>query len=89
MKILKCKELTIGLFDLNVFLKKHNLWVGDKFGVSWKIGKRRKLRSYRIDDFEHWNDDEGYTDRFELTLKKGDTIIKLDALHGPWELTFK
>jgi hypothetical protein len=48
MKILTAKGNCVGWYELEGFVRKHNLGSGDKFGISWKVGKKRKLRRYRF-----------------------------------------
>jgi len=46
------------MYDLSYALNHKDVTVGDKFGISWKVGKRRKLRSYRLLRFEHHDCDQ-------------------------------
>ena len=46
------------MYDLADQLNQKGIVVGDKFGLSWKVGKRRKLRSYRLLRHEYHDCDQ-------------------------------
>jgi hypothetical protein len=81
MKIYRAKDTTIYLCDLSQWILNHTETYGKRIGISWKIGKRRKLRSYSI----NWNTWEcdccGAITSIELT-KNGKTF-KMDNHFGP------
>lgn len=51
MKIFKAKDTTLNLWDFEQWLFNRNDVYEKRIGISWKIGKRRKLRSYKV----RWN----------------------------------
>lgn len=55
MKIFKAKDTQTNIWELSGWLLDKNIRVGDKFGISWKKGKRRKIRSYHL--FRHAAED--------------------------------
>ena len=48
MKIIKVKDKQVALYDLVDRINQKDIKVGDKFGIAWKVGKRYRLRSYRL-----------------------------------------
>lgn len=67
MKILRVKDSTLFLSDLRNWLGDKSIVTGEKFAISWKVGKRRKLRSYRLLDHSGWECDCcGWITRIEL-----------------------
>jgi hypothetical protein len=82
MKILKVKDTTVYLYDLVQFFLNKGVNEGDRFGVSWKIGKKHKLKSYTVVTWDSWKcDDCGNIS--EVELKKGDKTVKMDNHFGP------
>lgn len=77
MNILRVKDTTVFGYDLCQFLLNKNIDEGDRFGISWKLGKRRKLRSYHLDHFRFWQC-ESCGNIVEINLKKGDKIFHMD-----------
>ncbi len=80
MKIFKNKSTTLHMWDFEQWLFNRPLVNGTRIGVSWKIGKRRKLRSYKV----NWQG--GYCDSCghftEITLTKGDKSVTMDNHRG-------
>lgn len=86
MNIFKTRDNTLTLWDLTQWLNNHSDVYGNRIGISWKIGKRRKLRTYRI-SWEIWECDCcGKITSVELT-KAGKTF-KLDNHFGPSSMSF-
>ncbi len=87
MKIFKAKSNTIQLWDIREWIDKHPDAYKKKIGISWKIGKRRKLRSYSI----VWNSWEcdccGRITSVELT--KGTKTFHMDNHFGPWSMAIR
>lgn len=48
MKIIRVSDTSIGMWELVTKLNDKNINNGDLFGISWKKGKSRKLKSYRL-----------------------------------------
>lgn len=48
MKIFKVKDTVLRLWDLNQWISAHPEVNEQRIGISWKKGKNRKLRTYRI-----------------------------------------
>lgn len=48
MKILRLKGEILDIYGFQQWLLKNNLGNDDKIGISWKIKKKRKLRTYRV-----------------------------------------
>ncbi len=88
MKIFRSKSDSITAYELAPLVMKHSLQEGDRFGISWKRGKRRKLRSYHLGSFEipRW-DDIDYTDPYFDIYFRGKKIT-LDFVIGTPALTF-
>jgi hypothetical protein len=81
MNIYKVKE-DVWLYDLNQWLLKKNIGEGQRFGISWKVKKRRKLKAYTLLHHRHWVcDDCGSIS--EVELKRGNKIISIDNHFGP------
>lgn len=71
MKILRAKSQIVSKWDLECFFRKKGIGTGDRFGVSWKVGKRRKLKSYEISFFHYpIGDDADYGDSTDITIWK-------------------
>lgn len=72
MKIFKTKDTTLELWRLIDWISNKDVF-GKRIGISWKKGKKRKLRSYLI----NWNiwecDCCGHVTSVELT-KNGKTF---------------
>lgn len=87
MKIFRTRDDTLSLWDLTQWLLKNgNDVYGQKIGISWKIGKRRKLRSYRI-SWEIWECDCcGKITSVEL--RRGERKFRLDNHFGPGTMGF-
>ena len=81
MKILKLKDTTLDLRVLEEFVIKHNLSQGNKIGISVKVGKKRKLRSYTIDHCCFWFCDTCGAIT-EISLRKGTVVFKMDNHFG-------
>jgi hypothetical protein len=88
MKIFKSKEPIVYVWDLNRWFTEKNISEGTKFGISWKIGKKRKLRSYTITYHRFW-ETETWGDDIEITLKKGDDTFKMDNSWGINQISFQ
>ena len=90
MKIIKVSDTSTNVWDLNRALEAKGIQVGDKFGISWKVSKRRKLRSYRLT--EHTTaglrgDDADYAPNWiDIRLNKGGNykIISDDIFRTPY-----
>jgi len=81
MKIFKAKDTTLQLLDLKEWLCNHKNTYEHRIGISWKVGKKRKLRSYSI-IWGNWECDCcGPITSVELT-KNGKTF-RLDNHFGP------
>ena len=78
MKILRLKDTVVALWDLTEFIRRNDILPGQRIGISWKIGKRRKLRSYRIADFDHDYCDQCCNSYDSITLSKGDKSLTID-----------
>ena len=81
MKILRVKGDTLYLYDLTRFIENNDLDEGDRFGISWKVKKKKKLRSYRVIRFRFWACDN-CGPITEITLKRGEKSIVLDNHFG-------
>ena len=82
MRILRVNDDYLNLYDLRCWLDDKEVYVGDKFAISWKIGKRRKLKAYRLLHRNSWDCDCcGWIT--EITLGRGNSDIKLDNHFGP------
>jgi hypothetical protein len=70
MKIIRVSDTTTYLWELSQKLLDKNIQEGDRFGISWKVGKRRKLKAYHLDVFrgDHCECCGHYT---TLVLRKG------------------
>lgn len=81
MKIFKSKSDRIELWEFRQWLGTFPETFGTKIGISWKVKKRRKLRSYTVD----WNTWEcdccGIITSVNLT--KGGRSFKMDNHFGP------
>lgn len=76
MKVLRAKSNTVTVCELKDFFGDKGLSIGDKFCVSWKLGKRRKIRKYKIIAFNHtemYGDDADYAPPSDIVihLRKG------------------
>jgi len=81
MNIFKAKDTTLNLWDLTQWITNHPDAYKARIGISWKLGKRRKLRSYGI-SWTSWECDCcGRITSVELT--KGTKSFKLDNHFGP------
>lgn len=75
MKILRTSGLTLGVYELARLIWNKGIRPGQKFGVSWKKGKRRKLRTYKlIYSFFPMGDDAAYSDPELDILSKGKVV---------------
>ncbi len=74
MKIIRIKDKQATMLELIDAINKKDIRVGDKFGISWKIGKRRKLRSYRLLRYEASYCDECYDSYSVLEIVSGGRI---------------
>ena len=82
MRILRVKDDYLTLYDLRCWLDDKNVNIGDKFAISWKIGKRRKLRAYRLLDRNSWECDCcGWVT--SITLRRCNHEIRIDNHFGP------
>lgn len=81
MKVFKAKDSTILLWDLRQWIEKHPDAYKHKIGISWKLGKRRKLRSYSI-SWKSWECD-CCGPITSITLTKGKKSFDLDGHFGP------
>ena len=82
MKILRTKDDYVTRWDLRDWLNEKNVLTGDKFAISWKIGKRRKLKAYRLLDITGWECDScGWIT--EIELGRLGRSIKMDNHFGP------
>lgn len=81
MKIFNAKDTTLYLWRFREWITNHPDAYKARIGISWKIGKRRKLRSYTV----AWNvwecDCCGAITSVELT-KRGKTF-RMDNHFGP------
>ena len=81
MKIFRTKDDTLRLWDLTQWILNHPEVYGQRIGISWKIGKRRKLRSYRI-CWELW-ECECCGKITSVGLTKGGKTFRMDNHFGP------
>jgi hypothetical protein len=81
MNIFKAKSDTIQLWDLYQWINNHPDAYKTRMGISWKIGKRRKLRSYSISWIKWECDCCGPITSVELT--KGTKSFTLSFHFGP------
>lgn len=82
MKILKASDTYVDHYTLRTFFMDKDINPGDRFGVSWKRGKRRKLRTYKLVEFgSRYCDSCGhYT---YVTVGKGDKTVSFDNHLSP------
>jgi ribosomal protein L37AE/L43A len=59
------------MYELDYWLNNKDIRVGDKFGISWKVGKRRKIRSYRLLRHESHHCDQCYDSYTVLEIASG------------------
>jgi len=78
MKILRVKDTFVTLWDLRDWLSKREVFNGERFGISWKQGKRRKLRAYRLVDHEHGYCDQCCNNWDSVILSRGGKTIYVD-----------
>ena len=78
MKILRLKDDIVTLYQLTSFIQDNDIEPGQGIGISWKLGKRRKLRSYRLDDFDSGYCEQCFNSYEEITLVKGDKSLTID-----------
>lgn len=81
MKIIRAKDDKLDLWELQEWIANHPDAYKERIGISWKVGKRRKLRSYHI-SWETWECDccgRITSVRFE----KGGKQFTLDNHFGP------
>lgn len=76
MTILKVKT-NVTSYELAEFLKKHYIVEGMKFGISWKVKKRRKLRTYKVLHFEFPNENGSVS----ITIGKGTQRHVMNEFH--------
>ena len=90
MKIIKVSGYQTNVWDLSRALVAKGIQVGDRFGISWKIGKKRKLKAYRLTEHTrivNRGDDSGLgTDWIDIRLNKGGSykIISDDVMRIPY-----
>ena len=90
MKIIKVSEYQTNVWDLSRVLEAKGVQVGDRFGISWKIGKKRKLKAYRLTEHTRMvgrGDDSDYApDWIDIKLQKGGKykIISDDIFRTPY-----
>lgn len=81
MKIFKIKDGYISLFDLDQFFLNKCVIEGDKIGISNKVGKNRKLKTFHVVTLNRWVcDDCGPITAVEL--KNSYLVIKMDNHFG-------
>jgi uncharacterized protein (UPF0128 family) len=84
VNIFKAKGSTIDLWRLTDWIEKHPFTLSEtnvnKIGISWKLGKRRKLRSYTL-SYENWPMD-GERRWFKVKLVKGNKAVEMDNEFG-------
>ena len=83
MNIYKVKDSeNVWLYEFNQWLLKKNIDEGHRFGISWKVKKRRKLKAYTLLRHRSWVcDDCGPIS--EVELKRGNKVISIDNHFGP------
>lgn len=81
MKIIRISDTYTYVGEMSQLLLDNNIQEGDRFGISWKDGKRRKLKAYHLDEFRsHYCDSCGnYT---VITLRKGAVSKSADTHLG-------
>ena len=70
LKIYKSKTPTVKFQDLGEWLINNKIDDGAKFGISFKIKKRRKLRSFRAWNYTEINDSDPYHWTYCFKLKR-------------------
>lgn len=87
MKIFRTHDDTLYLWDLKQWISSNgNDVYNRKIGISWKIKKRRKLRSYHI-SWNTWECD-CCGPITSVTLEKGGRKFVLDNHFGPGKMGF-
>jgi len=81
MNIFKVKDSVLHLWDFKKWLASHPDAYKEKIGISWKIGKKRKLRSYHL-SWDIWECD-CCGEIASVELSKGGKTFKLDNHFGP------
>jgi hypothetical protein len=79
MKILRLKGEILDIYGFQQWLLKNNLGNNDKIGISWKIKKKRKLRTYRVTHTGRSYERDYQT---EIILNKGTKSYKMGDLFG-------
>jgi hypothetical protein len=81
MKIYRAKDTILYLWDFKQWLADYPEVFKQRIGISWKKGKRRKLRSYHVE----WNvwECDCCGPVTSVTFRKGNRSYRMDNHFGP------